>query len=203
MQLAEAAAQIVEAGRWLDLRNWMPATSGNCSVRLNGARIAITASGTPKGRLTVQDVMVVDSDGRCDDARRPSAETALHTLVYRLDSTIGAVVHTHSVGATVLGLLLENERALRLTGYELLKALPGVPDHAIEVIVPIVENDQDMLVLSAAVAGRWHDARCFGYLIRGHGLHTWGRTMNEALRCVEAFEFLFACELELQRRRSS
>ncbi|MCO1980156.1 methylthioribulose-1-phosphate dehydratase, partial [Pseudomonas aeruginosa] len=38
---------------------------------------------------------------------------------------------------------------------------------------------------------------CPGYLIRGHGLYTWGARMSDALRQVEAFEFLFECELKV------
>ena len=39
----------------------------------------------------------------------------------------------------------------------------------------------------------------WGYLIDGHGLYAWGRTMVEARRHLEAFEFLFAAELELRK----
>ncbi|MET1163044.1 MAG: class II aldolase/adducin family protein, partial [Pseudoxanthomonas sp.] len=37
------------------------------------------------------------------------------------------------------------------------------------------------------------------YLIDGHGLYAWGRDMAEARRHLEAFEFLFHCELELRK----
>jgi methylthioribulose-1-phosphate dehydratase len=39
---------------------------------------------------------------------------------------------------------------------------------------------------------------CVGYLIRGHGLYTWGARMSDALRQIEAFEFLFECELKMR-----
>ena len=39
----------------------------------------------------------------------------------------------------------------------------------------------------------------WGYLIDGHGLYAWGRNMAEARRHLEAFEFLFHCELELRK----
>ena len=32
-----------------------------------------------------------------------------------------------------------------------------------------------------------------GYLIRKHGLYTWGRDLDEARRHVEIFEFLLEC----------
>ena len=46
------------------------------------------------------------------------------------------------------------------------------------------------------------DDRAPGYLIRGHGLYTWGRDVAEALRHLEAFDFLFTCELEHRRLRA-
>ncbi|MGD0674491.1 MAG: methylthioribulose 1-phosphate dehydratase [Polyangiaceae bacterium] len=198
MQLSEAAEQIIDAGRWLDARGWAPATAGNYSVRLDSRHMAITVSGRHKGRLAAEDVMVVDCDGRPLDARRPSAETPLHAVMYRLDPSLAAVVHTHSVLSTVLGMGAERSGDLRLAGYEMLKALPGISTHDTSISVPIFDNTQDMLLLARSVEERWNKA-CPGYLIRGHGLYTWGATMAEALRSVEAFEFLFACEIEKRK----
>ena len=50
----------------------------------------------------------------------------------------------------------------------------------------------------AAKVQPWLEAHpdCVGYLIRGHGLYTWGARMSDALRQIEAFEFLFECELK-------
>jgi methylthioribulose-1-phosphate dehydratase len=81
--------------------------------------------------------------------------------------------------------------------YELQKAFAGVVTHESKVIVPIFENDQDIARLAAKVQP-WLDAHpdCPGYLIRGHGLYTWGARMSDALRQIEAFEFLFECELK-------
>jgi methylthioribulose-1-phosphate dehydratase len=205
MQFAEAAKQIVEAGRWLDARSWAPATSGNYSIRLDADRIAITASGRHKGRLIPDDVLVVDYDGGTSDARAPSAETPLHTLMYRLIPSLGAVLHIHSVHSTVLGMVLSGKTELELEGYELLKALPGIATHEARVSLPIFENTQNMAALARSVTERWKAGQTgqtgpsVGYLIRGHGLYTWGSTMEEAMRAVEALEFLFACELERRR----
>jgi methylthioribulose-1-phosphate dehydratase len=195
MHISEAASLIASAGQWLDARGWAPATAGNYSIRLDPWHIAITLSGRHKGRLTVADVMLVDYDGRPTDPRRPSAETPLHVVMYRLDPSVGAVVHTHSVHSTVLGLESDRRGALELKGYELLKAFPGISTHDTIVSVPIFDNTQDMVSLAGSVTERWKNAPYPGYLIRGHGLYTWGTTMEEALRFVETFEFLFACEL--------
>ncbi|HAZ41488.1 MAG TPA: methylthioribulose-1-phosphate dehydratase, partial [Methylococcaceae bacterium] len=99
------AQQLVDAGRFIDQRGWVPATSGNFSARLPDGRIAITVSGRHKGRLTVEDIMPIDAEGQSLDGRRASAETLLHTAIYRRYPHIHAVLHPHSPGATLLSRL--------------------------------------------------------------------------------------------------
>ena len=76
----------------------------------------------------------------------------------------------------------------------MLKGLDGVDTHEAEVFVPVVENSQDMHALSTRVVellAEWPSAN--GFLIGGHGLYTWSRTIEDARRHVEIFEFLFEC----------
>ena len=56
-----------------------------------------------------------------------------------------------------------------------------------------------MTVRAAQVDALLDRQPLWGYLIDGHGLYAWGRTMAEARRHLEAFEFLFASELELRK----
>ena len=193
--LQEKAAQLVEAGRQLYARGWVPATSGNFSTRLGDGRIAVTVSGRHKGRLQEDDIMVVDADGEALDAsKRPSAETVLHTSLYRRCPDVGAILHTHSMNATLLS--RQRGDAVVLEGYELLKALRGVKTHETRVTVPIFPNDQDIPRLARQVdAYLDRQGSVYGYLIAGHGFYTWGASVEEALRHLEAFEFLFECEL--------
>ncbi|WP_328185623.1 methylthioribulose 1-phosphate dehydratase [Marinobacter sp. OP 3.4] len=200
---SRVAREICEAGRFLYQRGWSPATSSNYSSRLGDGHVAITVSGRHKGQLTEADVMVVDLDGTpVQSDSRPSAETLLHTVIYRDRPDIGAVLHTHSVKATVLSRLVSEGDALILKDYELQKAFAGVDTHEGQLEVPVFANTQDIPAL-AEETGQWlaENPGQPGYLIRGHGLYTWGRDMNECLRHVEAFEFLFECELETMRVR--
>ncbi len=190
------ARDLAAAGRFLHERGWVPATSGNFSARLSALHAAITASGRHKGALTEQDIMVVDLDGKAvDTALRPSAETLLHTMLYRRFPDVGAVMHTHSINATLLS--RRSGFVLQLEGYELLKAFRGITTHDTCLSVPVFDNDQDIPRLAAQV-DRYLDAHgdVHGYLIRGHGLYTWGRDVAETVRHLEAFEFLFQCELQ-------
>lgn len=196
----EATTAIVAAGRFLDSRGWAPATAGNYSVRLDDGHIAITASGLDKGNLTEKDILRVSLNGRPIGNGHPSAETHLHIQIYRDVAWANAVLHTHSVGATVLGMAVPSASEIVLAGYELLKAFPGFDTHDAVARVPLLENTQDMPKLAAEVSARLRrEPDVPGYLIRGHGLYTWGRDMTSARRHVEAMEFLFACELERKR----
>ncbi len=190
------ALELVEAGRCIDSRGWVPATSGNFSARLADGRIAITVSGRHKGRLTPADIMLVDMEGRSLDGRKPSAETLLHTAIYQRYPAAGAVLHPHSPGATLLSRLRSEQVVLE--NYELLKALPGIQTHATRLSLPIFPNDQDIARLSATV-NEWLDRHgdVPAYLIASHGFYTWGSTVEAALRQVEALEFLFEIETRL------
>lgn len=192
---AAVAQAIIQAGQSMDRRGWVPATSGNLSVRLDDGRIAITRSGFHKGSLTPETLMLVDAQGMAlASNHRPSAETGLHCGVYRRFPEAGAVLHGHSVPATVL-----SRRAgpgITLAGYELLKAFPGLSTHEAAIQLPVLDNDQDIARLQGGVEAVWASIRhpVPGYLIRGHGVYTWGRDMPEALLRLEALEFMLECE---------
>ncbi|NOG71561.1 methylthioribulose 1-phosphate dehydratase [Roseicella sp. DB1501] len=197
---AAATAAIIAAGRRMDHFGWVPATAGNISVRLPDGSLAITRSGGHKGFLAAEGVIRVDLDGRpLHPGDRPSAETGLHCGIYRRFPEAGAVLHGHSVPVTVLS--RAGADAIRLEGYELLKAFPGLPTHAASVTVPILDNEQDIPRLQSEVERRW-DAMAEvppGYLIRGHGIYVWGADMPAALMRLEALEFMLACEMETRR----
>ncbi|HUP91277.1 MAG TPA: methylthioribulose 1-phosphate dehydratase [Solimonas sp.] len=191
---AEQRRALIGAGHLFHSRGWVPATGGNFSVRISPERLLITASGCHKGELTPDDFLLADLDGQPVEAgRKESYETLLHCQLYRHDPAIGAVLHTHSVPNTVLSLRLDH---VELSGYELLKLLPGITTHEAAVAVPVFDNDQDIARLASRVDAhmkRYVDTGA--YLIAGHGLYAWGATVAQARNRVEALEFMFECEL--------
>ncbi|MCZ6463542.1 MAG: methylthioribulose 1-phosphate dehydratase [Proteobacteria bacterium] len=191
-----AATAILSLGRRLHARGWCEATSGNFSQRLDAGRIAITVSGRDKAALQEADVMVVDAAGRPVDPpdARPSAEAPLHCQLYRIRPEVGTVVHVHSPSATMMSRRFESKGEVLLEGYEMLKALSGVETHLHGEVLPVFANDQDAEALAHRVETRLRDESLHGYLLAGHGLYTWGRDAAEALRHVEALEFLLGCE---------
>jgi methylthioribulose-1-phosphate dehydratase len=205
-------------------RGWSVGTSSNYSVLLSRdpLRLLITASGKDKGNLQPHDFVVVDESGQVVEdifdlgaqvgssqpsssasAASPSAETLLHVVAAQRPG-VGAVLHTHSVWATVLSDLYYPQGGIVLEGYEMLKGLSGIRTHEHRQRIEIFENTQDIPKLAAAVRARLDDAENplqYGFLLCRHGLYTWGRDLDEARRHVEILEFLletFARTLTLQ-----
>jgi methylthioribulose-1-phosphate dehydratase len=184
-------------------RGWTPATSGNYSVRDADGRICITRSGVDKRMLDRAGMMRLDADGTPESADdRPSAETGLHLQVYRQFPDARCVLHVHTVASTVLSRRCADAGAVELSGFEVAKAFPGVSGHETTLRIPVVPNDQDIQRLAASVAP-WLavEEPLPVYLIEGHGLYAWGRSVAEASRHLEAAEFLFQCHLEETRLR--
>lgn len=197
-EFTDAARALVEAGRRLDQRGLAPATAGNYSSRLADGSIAITVSGVHKGRLTEDAIMRVSETGASLDGKKPSAETLLHCLIYAVDPAAGAVLHTHSVAGTLLSRALDATNGIAFAGYEMLKVYPGVLTHEATVVMPLVENNQDMAGLADILRPLLEapSAPLPAFYIRGHGLYAWGPTLSAAENIVEGSEFLFACEWE-------
>ena len=192
----DAAQQLIDAGRFIDSKGWVPATSGNFSARLPDGTIAITVSGKHKGRLEHDDIMLIDADANSLDGKKPSAETVLHTTLYKRFPDIQSILHPHSLNATLISRIFKSE--IVLEDYELLKALCGITTHECRIVVPIFANDQNIPRLAELVE-QYLDkhADCRAYIIAGHGLYTWGSSVQETLRHLEALDFIFDCELRL------
>jgi methylthioribulose-1-phosphate dehydratase len=190
-----AAEQLVWAGRRFDARGWVLGTSGNFSVvtTRDPLRFAITQSATFKGELRADQILEMDDRAaivRGPEGVRPSAEALLHVEIVRARGA-GAVLHTHSIWSTLLSDAHGDQGGFAIDGYEMLKGLEGVKTHVHREWLPIVANDQDMARLSGVVRDvldRHADAH--GFLIRNHGLYTWGADLSQAVRHVEILEFL-------------
>jgi methylthioribulose-1-phosphate dehydratase len=195
------ADQLIAAGRFIDSKGWVPATSGNFSARLSDGNIAITVSGRHKGHLQRDDIMLIDANGDSLDGKKPSAETLLHTSIYRRYPEVQSVLHPHSMNATLAARLFKH--AIVLENYELLKALLGIETHETRIEIPIFDNDQNIPRL-AAVVENYLDQHgdIHAYIIANHGFYTWGASVNDTLRHLEALEFLFDCEIRLHGMKS-
>lgn len=189
--------ELREVGNYFWQRGWSLGTSSNYSVVLGKQplELLLTASGKDKGKLQPDDFVRVDSQGRATSPGQPkaSAETLLHVVAAQ-QAGVGAVLHTHSIWGTLLSDYFWPQGGIEITGFEMLKGLEGIGTHEHSLWVPIFENTQDIPVLAEQVRQSFlapASRLSHGYLIRRHGLYTWGRDLAEARRHIEIFEFLF------------
>ncbi len=179
-------------------KGWAPATSTNYSIRMNpSAEILISASGLDKGKIKESDFLSIDGQGELapSESRKPSAETALHLLIYRLRPEMTCVLHTHSSYATALSYIYRKKEALEINGLEVQKGIEGYTSHEQTVRIPIFENAQDMYALSHRIESfdSNDQQKMPAFLLAGHGLYTWGTSITQANRHLEAIEFLLEC----------
>jgi len=187
------AEQLAEVGRICYARGWAFGTSGNFSavVQRDPLTLAITTSGVDKGLLEPGQIVAIDGTGRVlRGSGKPSAEATLHLAIARARRA-GAVLHTHSVWSTILS-DTGADGSLAIDGYEMLKGLDGVHTHEHQERLPIIDNTQDWAAAVPQVEATLRDhPAAHGFLIRRHGLYTWGHNLAEAKRHVEVLEFLF------------
>ncbi|WP_018875473.1 class II aldolase/adducin family protein [Thioalkalivibrio sp. ALE31] len=94
---------VIRAGLETNRRGLNQGTSGNISVRL-GDGMLITPSGVPYEALRPEDLVYVDAAGRWNPQRKPSSEWHFHRAILQARPELGAVVHVHSVYASVVAI---------------------------------------------------------------------------------------------------
>ena len=94
--------EVLEANLELVRRGLVLYTFGNASgISREEGLVVIKPSGVPYDRMTAEDLVITDLEGRIvEGILRPSSDLATHLALYRAFATIGGVVHTHSTNAT-------------------------------------------------------------------------------------------------------
>jgi L-fuculose-phosphate aldolase len=169
--------ELVDTGRRLSDRGLVAGTDGNISVRLDGDRLLITPSGLAKGRLSPDDIVIIDINGKKLQGRlEASSEMLMHLFVYKSRPEIKACVHSHPPYTTAFaaaGIDLADDilpevvvfvGKIPLTDY----APPGT-DAVPKVLEPHIEEQN-------------------AFVLRNHGLLTIGRTLDEAYHRHETVE---------------
>ncbi|MDQ2838183.1 MAG: class II aldolase/adducin family protein [Actinomycetota bacterium] len=179
MLLSAQRAAVAQACQQLLASGLVRGTSGNVSVRDPGSgAIAVSPSGVPYPGLTAVDVPVLDAEGhRLDGELQPTSEVALHLGIYRARPEVCAVVHTHSMFATVFAALGEQIPPVH---YQLARAGSIVP------IAPYARYGSLELAESCVrtLAGR--DA----VLLANHGVVAVGGELTQAIAVAESVEYV-------------
>ncbi|HLW82672.1 MAG TPA: class II aldolase/adducin family protein [Candidatus Acidoferrales bacterium] len=173
----EHRRDICAVGRWLHQREFVAATDGNISLRLDAHRVLTSPTGISKGMMCAEDLVITDFAGNKISGRwNPSSELAMHLLIYRLRPDVNAVCHAHPVTATgyaAAGLALDkallSEAVINLGTVPLAQyGTPGTPELT-DSIEPLIQS---------------HDA----ILMANHGVVTYGVDLLTAFYRMETVE---------------
>ena len=195
--IQELREQLTKTIADLHGRRWCEGTGGNFSVvvQQDPIHLLMAPSGVNKGQVEPAQLVIVDEQQNVIKGQgRASAETTLHVEIIRT-LQCRAVLHTHSVDATVLSDHCAKQATIRLEGWEMLKGLKGITTHNTSIDIPIVANNQNMRELSQSIRP-YLNRTPPGILVAGHGLYAWGDSLEEAQRHVEILEFLFSTVLQ-------
>lgn len=174
--MEQAKLEVVEHGKRMLRDGLVKGTSGNISIRV-GDQVVITPGSVPYEDVTLDNLAIVDLDGKHVGGGRPSSETPLHTLVYR-ESDAEAVVHTHSIYATTLACTVDELPAV----HYMIHAFGGDS---------IAVSDYERFgseELAAAVHEALGDRR--GVLLRNHGAVVHGPNLTRAYDLAVLLEWL-------------
>ncbi|MGV4964934.1 L-ribulose-5-phosphate 4-epimerase [Priestia aryabhattai] len=159
-------------------------TWGNVSaVDRDSGLFVIKPSGVTYEKMTAQDMVVVDLDGRVVEGElNPSSDTLTHAVLYKHYPQIGGIAHTHSTWATIWAQAGLDVQAMGTTHADTFYG--SVPcarfltekevndGYEVETGKVIIETFEERGLDVLAVPG---------ILLQGHGPFTWGKDAKSAV----------------------
>ena len=181
MALITQRDELLAAVKEMDRLGLASGSSGNASVRIDvpGSPNAflVTPAALPYPSMTSDQLVAVDDDlNPIDGDGVPSSESLLHLAIYRARPDVNAVMHTHSVYATALGVAS--------------RPLPPIVDELVVYVGGQVEvadyGFPGTDALAQAGVEALGDRRAV--LIPHHGMFAVADTVSEALRVCALVE---------------
>ncbi len=178
MLMQKARKELVEFGKKLVTAGLTKGTGGNLSVfdRENG-HVAITPSGIDFFEIREEDIVIVDLEGNIVEGERtPSSEIEMHLMPYRTRTDIDAVIHAHTMYATIMACL---RWELPATHYMIAVAGPTVR------VAEYATYGSKELAVNAAKAMEDRKA----VLLANHGILAGANDLLNAFNIVEEIEY--------------
>lgn len=194
MNTAVIKEELAKTIRNYNAKGWSPATSTNYSFKDESGQIWVSRSGVDKSVFSSGDFITVNENGHPTGEYvhvKPSAETLIHCVIYRLFPTTQVILHSHGVFPVLLS---ADKNELHFEGYEIQKGFEGEKTHLNTVKIPVFENTQDMDEFAKAMQMDADKIKQHCLVIRKHGTYAWGNSLFEAKRHLETLDYLCECE---------
>ncbi len=158
-------------------------TWGNVSgIDRAGRFIAVKPSGIEYESMSVNDMVIVDLDGKILDGHlRPSSDTLTHLELYKAFPEVGGVVHTHSIYATMFAQACREIPCLGTTHADHFNGpVPVTRFLTADEVQRGYERETGKLIVERFVGLDPSDTP--GVLVAGHAPFAWGKNAADAVR---------------------
>ncbi len=176
--------EMLEASLWLSEHGYFGSqrgSGGNVSVRIDGeASMAVTPSSARYQDLSAGDMFIVGFDLSViegNEKLKPSVESGMHSVIYRMRPDVNAVVHTHQAYGSVFAIINEPVPALFDEAAFPLGHLVEIVPYALSGSTDLVHNVEEKLSNNANA-----------YILQNHGILALGRTLDKAILNAELLE---------------
>ncbi len=144
--------------------------------------IVIKPSGAEYAEMALDDMVVVDMDGKVvDGTRRPSSDTPTHIQLYKAFRDIGGITHSHSEYATAFA---QAETEIPCLGTTHADHFNGPVPIARFLTEEEVDEDYE-LNTGKVIVERFKGldpVAMPGVLVSGHGPFTWGKSPEDSVK---------------------
>ncbi|EMH4029289.1 TPA: L-ribulose-5-phosphate 4-epimerase [Serratia marcescens] len=187
----ELKRQVLAANLSLPAYGLVTFTWGNVSaIDRQSGLVVIKPSGIAYEAMTLEDLVVVDLEGKVREGhRKPSSDTATHLALYRAFADIGGVVHTHSRNATIWAQAGQPIPALGTTHADYFYGdIPCTrPMSEVEIAGDYEGETGKVIIETFNQAGR-DPQQVPGVLVYSHGPFAWGKDAADAVHNAVVLE---------------
>ena len=183
--------EVLEANLALPTYGLVTFTWGNVSaIDRDKGLVVIKPSGVAYDGMSVDDMVVVDLDGKVvEGSRKPSSDTPTHVELYAAFEALGGIVHTHSAWATSWAQAGRGIPALGTTHADYFFGdVPCTRPMKREEIEGSYEYETARVIIETFAEREINPAHIPAVVVSGHGPFTWGKDAHEALHNAVVLE---------------
>ncbi|CAI0721023.1 L-ribulose-5-phosphate 4-epimerase [Serratia entomophila] len=189
--LNELKRQVLAANLSLPEYGLVTFTWGNVSaIDRQSGLVVIKPSGIAYEAMTLEDLVVVDLEGKVREGhRKPSSDTATHLALYRAFADIGGVVHTHSRNATIWAQAGQPIPALGTTHADYFYGdIPCTRPMSEAEIAGDYEGETGKVIIETFQEAGRDPQQVPGVLVYSHGPFAWGKDAADAVHNAVVLE---------------
>ncbi|BAO34747.1 TPA: L-ribulose-5-phosphate 4-epimerase [Serratia marcescens] len=189
--LNELKRQVLAANLSLPAYGLVTFTWGNVSaIDRQSGLVVIKPSGIAYEAMTLEDLVVVDLEGKVREGhRKPSSDTATHLALYRAFADIGGVVHTHSRNATIWAQAGQPIPALGTTHADYFYGdIPCTRPMSEAEIAGDYEGETGKVIIETFKQAGRDPQQVPGVLVYSHGPFAWGKSAADAVHNAVVLE---------------